>query len=225
MRSVPRRDFHSQSKQESTIDEEGHKDPTKAPSGTWKPQLHFAWDVILDQLTPGPNSFKKQASGSLQDFFKVVVDESLFSANSSPQRKYWGFQVVQKALKRVSDEDMPMIFTKNFMRSWINHLSNKDRYLHKIAQQTAAEVQAFVRDKPQSGFAIILQLTGVNGSKQFDKLTKTKTVETILASMKLEGIQSYVQYLFTQFDEFDEWVDSYSSAMYTPKSFPQVCSG
>ena len=97
-----------------------------------------------------------------------------------------------------------MVFTKNFMRSWINHLSNKDRYLHKIAQQTAAEVRAFVKDKPQSGFAIILQLTGVNGSKQFDKLTKTKTVETILASMKLEGIQSYVEYLFAQFNEFDE---------------------
>ncbi|KAF6764792.1 DNA-directed DNA polymerase [Ephemerocybe angulata] len=189
---------------ESTIDEEGHKDPTKAPSGTWKPQLHFAWDVILDQLVPGPNSTKKQATGSLQEFFKVVVDDSLFSANSSPQRKYWGFQVFQKALKRVTDEDMPMLFTKNFMRSWINHLSNRDRYLHKIAQQTVTEVQAFVKDKPQSGFAIILQLTGANGSKQFDKLTKTKTVESILASMKLEGIQSYVNYLFEQFNEFDE---------------------
>ncbi|KAJ2925203.1 hypothetical protein H1R20_g11861, partial [Candolleomyces eurysporus] len=189
---------------ESSIDEEGHKDPSKAPSGTWKPQLHFAWDVILEQLLPGPNNTKKQPKGSLQEFFKVVVDESLFSTTSSPQRKYWGFQVFQNALKRVTDETMPMLFTRNFMRSWINHLSNKDRYLHKIAQQTVTEVQAFVKDKPQLGFALILELTGVNGSQQFDKLTKTKTVESILASMTSEGIQNYVNHLFSQFNEFDE---------------------
>lgn len=26
-----------------------------------------------------------------------------------------------------------MLFTKNLMRNWISHLSNKDRYLHKIS--------------------------------------------------------------------------------------------
>ena len=61
--------------------------------------------------------------------------ESLFASTSSPERKYWGFQVFQKALPRVSADDMPMLFTKNFMRSWINHLSNSDRYLHKAARQ------------------------------------------------------------------------------------------
>ena len=61
--------------------------------------------------------------------------ESLFASTASPERKYWGFQVFQKALPRVSADDMPMLFTKNFMRSWINHLSNSDRYLHKAARQ------------------------------------------------------------------------------------------
>jgi DNA polymerase phi len=67
--------------------------------------------------------------------------ESLFSSTSSPERKYWGFQVFQKALQRVSQNDMPLLFTKNFMRSWINHLSQKDRYLHKIARQVVRELQ------------------------------------------------------------------------------------
>ncbi len=62
--------------------------------------------------------------------------ESLFSATSSPQRKYWGFQMFQKALNRIDEEHMPMLFTRNLMRSWINHLSNRDGYLHKMAQQT-----------------------------------------------------------------------------------------
>ena len=68
--------------------------------------------------------------------YLTLTAESLFSSTSSPQRKYWGFQVFQKALTRVTEVNMPMLFTKNFMRSWINHLSKRDRYLHKVAHQT-----------------------------------------------------------------------------------------
>ncbi|KAF8162945.1 DNA polymerase phi-domain-containing protein [Crassisporium funariophilum] len=187
---------------ESATDEDGAKDPTKAPSGTWKPQLNFAWDIILDQMLPSPNN-TKPVKGSFQDFYRVVVDESLFSSTSSPQRKYWGFQVFQKALSRITEDSMPMLFTKNFMRSWINHLSKRDRYLHKVAQQTVTEVQAVVKDKPQLGFALILQLTGVNGSQQFDRLTKTKTVESILSNLDAKGIQQYIDYLMSQINEGD----------------------
>ncbi|TFK42972.1 DNA polymerase phi-domain-containing protein [Crucibulum laeve] len=184
---------------ESTTEEDS-KDVPKAPSGSWKPQLHFVWDVLLDQLLPGPNA-SRTSKGSFQEFFRIVVDESLFSSTASPQRKYWGFQVFQKALKRVTKDSMPMLFTKNFMRSWINHLSHRDRYLHKIAQQTVTEVETFVKSNPQLGFALILQLTGVNGSQQFDKLTKTKTVENILTSLHADGIKNYIEYLFSQVDE------------------------
>lgn len=53
------------------------------------------------------------------------------------------------------------------------------------------------------GLALILQLTGVNGSRQFDKLTKTKTVENILTSMDVSGIKSYIDYLLEQVDEHE----------------------
>lgn len=59
-------------------------------------------------------------------------------------------------------------------------------------------MQSFVQNNPQLGFALILQLTGGHGSQQFDKLTKTKTVETILTSMDVAGIRSYIEYLLTQ---------------------------
>jgi DNA polymerase phi len=51
------------------------------------------------------------------------------------------------------------------------------------------------------GFTLILQLTGTNSNRQFDKLTKTKTVESILASMNAEGIETYIDYLLNQVDE------------------------
>ncbi|KAI0648248.1 DNA polymerase phi-domain-containing protein [Trametes meyenii] len=183
---------------ESDADEDQEADLPK--SGSWKPQVHFVWDMLLDQILPkGDNA--PTSKGSFPEFFRIVVDESLFASTSSPERKYWGFQVFQKALPRVSADDMPMIFTKNFMRSWINHLSNSDRYLHKAARQVVADIQNVVKGNPRIGFSLILQLTGVNGSRQFDKLTKTKTVESILTSMDEEGIQSYIGFLLKQVDD------------------------
>jgi hypothetical protein len=60
------------------------------------------------------------------------------------------------------------------------------------------DIQTFVQKQPHLGFALILQLTGVNGSQQFDKLTKSKTVESILASMDADGIKNYINHLVAQ---------------------------
>jgi len=57
-----------------------------------------------------------------------------------------------------------------------------------------------VQKDPTLGFAFVLQLTGVHGSQQFDKLTKTTTVESILTSMSAEGIKNYVAHLIGQAD-------------------------
>ncbi|KIJ16738.1 hypothetical protein PAXINDRAFT_131583 [Paxillus involutus ATCC 200175] len=178
---------------ESALDDED----SNANTGSWKPQLHFAWDIIFDRLLP-PSGSKQPTQGSFREFFRIVVDESLFSPSSSPERKYWGFQVFKKALTRVSATELPMLFTKNLMRSWINHLSNKDRYLHKISIDVAKHIQSLVQESPALGFPLILQLTGVYGSGQFDKLTRTKTVESILTVMDSTGIKSYVLSLLDQ---------------------------
>jgi len=65
----------------------------------------------------------------------------------------------------------------------------------------ATDIQSFVQKNPTLGFTLILQLTGTNGNRQFDKLTKTKTVESILASMNAEGIETYIDYLLKQVNE------------------------
>ncbi|KAG9318874.1 DNA polymerase phi-domain-containing protein [Chiua virens] len=173
---------------ESAMDEEDGSNPN---TGSWKAQLHVAWDVLFDRLLP-PSGSEHAPQGSFSEFFRIVVDESLFSSSSSPERKYWGFHVFKKALARVGANELPMLFTKNLMRSWINHLSNKDRYLHKISLDVAKHIQILVQTTPSLGFPLILQLTGVNGRGQFDKLTRTKTIESILTVMDSAGIKSYI---------------------------------
>jgi len=58
-----------------------------------------------------------------------------------------------------------------------------------------------VQRDPTIGFSFIIQLTGIHGNQQFDKLTKTKTVESILASMDVNGIQKYIEHLLEEVDE------------------------
>ena len=62
----------------------------------------------------------------------------------------------------------------------------------------AKHIQTLVQTSPSLGFPLILQLTGVNGSGQFDKLTRTKTIESILTVMDSAGIKSYVLSLLEQ---------------------------
>jgi DNA polymerase phi len=138
--------------QESELkDEEG---VSKIPGRAWRPQVHHVWDELLDDLLP-PDGGGRSPATSFQEFFRIIVDggwawrgnisqfitghtESLFSGSASNERKYWGFVVFQRALPRVKAADLPMLFTKNFMRTWINHLSHFDRYLHSFAKQIAS---------------------------------------------------------------------------------------
>ncbi|KAJ3738836.1 DNA polymerase phi-domain-containing protein, partial [Lentinula detonsa] len=189
---------------DSNNDEGSGDGPKTAAAGGWKAQLHYVWDIMLDRLLNTSNT----AKSNFPEFFRVVVDESLFSSTASPERKYWGFQVFQKALPLVAKDNIPMLFTKNFMRTWINHLSKQDRFLHKAAKQTAAEVQVFVQRNPKLGFALILQLTGAHGSQQFDKITRTKTVESIVSSMDVDDVKQYIDYLLNQSNDAQVEIDT-----------------
>jgi hypothetical protein len=64
----------------------------------------------------------------------------------------------------------------------------------------AKEIISVVQKDPTLGFAFILQLTGVHGNQQFDKLTRTKTIESILTKMSAVGIKNYISYLLEQAD-------------------------
>lgn len=175
--------------------------------------MHFVWGTVLDSYFPTDPSRNPSPAGQavFPDFFRVLVDgelsasyvgrandvsiESLFSNTSSSERKFWGFQVVERVLPILPSDLLPQIFTPNFMRCWINNLSSSDRYLHKAAGQIARSVQDIVKTNPAVGFTLLAALVGKHGRPDFDRVTKTKTVESIMGSLSVEGIVEYVQYL------------------------------
>ncbi|KAG8933987.1 DNA-directed DNA polymerase, partial [Tulasnella sp. 418] len=179
--------------------------------GHWNPQLHFVWDIIFTRyLDPSLQAYNLPDTSTIFDFYRVVVDESLFSSTSSPERKSWGFQVVQKLLGRIPNADIPLLFTQNFMRSWTNHLSGKDRYLHKEAVKVASAIQSVAASNPNVGYTLLLTLVGKD-HKQFDNLTKTKTIESILTALDVQGVQGYVDYLIKKAAEATQDSDPMST--------------
>ena len=68
------------------------------------------------------------------------------------------------------------------MRCLINQLASPDRYLHRVAERSIKAILATARSNPD-GKAPILKalLDPVNGDINFDKTTKTKTVEDLIS--------------------------------------------
>ncbi|CAE6432345.1 unnamed protein product [Rhizoctonia solani] len=170
-------------------------DVKNASGGAFKVQLHSAWTAILEAIKDG------KSKASFAEFYRVCVDESLFAATSSPERKSWGFQVFERALTLMPSEEYQYLFTPNFMRTWINHLSAPDRHLHKAAKKAASDVVKAVERNPSIGFSLVTHLQGAHGNQQFDRITRTKTVETILASTDIEGVKKYTASLVNELRE------------------------
>ena len=68
------------------------------------------------------------------------------------------------------------------MRCLINQLASPERYLHRVAERSIKAILARARSNPD-GKAPILKalLETVNGDINFDKITKTKTVEDLIS--------------------------------------------
>jgi DNA polymerase phi len=121
--------------------------------------------------------------------------DGLFSAASSEERKYWGFQVFTKVLNEAPIEFASSVFTKNFMRSLMNQLAGEDRYLHKVATKASKSIQARVSREPQFLAPAILGLMGPTGAVNFDQLTKTKTVEKLLGDVSVDALANILPFL------------------------------
>ncbi|KAF7594219.1 DNA-directed DNA polymerase [Aspergillus hancockii] len=184
-------------KESSVSDAEGGNQASNAKSsGVWNSKLHFAWDAVLSRF--GESSAKESKSKtsrlSFVDFWTEVVDNGLFAASSSEERKYWGFLLLIKVL---NESPLPLashVFTKNLVRCLINQLAVEDRYLHRMAAKAAKTIQTRVSKEPEFAAASINGLMGSAGSVNFDQVTKTKTIEKIVVEADLDSLKQIVSF-------------------------------
>ncbi|KAG0160358.1 hypothetical protein PDIDSM_7885 [Penicillium digitatum] len=163
-------------------------------SGVWNNKLHFAWDAVLSRTSTEAKEKSKKSRMTFTDFWTEVVDNGLFAAASSDERKYWGFLLFNRILNDGGPQQAAQIFTKNLMRCLTNQLAVEDRYLHRMAVKVAKAIQARVSKEPEFAAAAIRGLMGTSGTLNFDQATKTKTVEKIVSEANYEALEEIVPF-------------------------------
>ncbi|GJJ69193.1 DNA polymerase phi [Entomortierella parvispora] len=169
-------------------------------SSSWRQNLHPVWDRVL-AFYFDPSTASSTAIAPFHDFWNVVIDTSLFDSSSSHERKFWGFQIFEKVLPVLGEDQIPLVFTANFMRCFVNNLSSEDRFLNKAAKHTMAAMHAKADTNEAVRLTLITQLLDKNPN--FDKMSRSKTVETLLGGLDVSHIQHYLQYLTKAFLQQD----------------------
>ncbi|KAF9185678.1 DNA-directed DNA polymerase [Haplosporangium sp. Z 767] len=168
-------------------------------SSSWRQNLHPVWDRVLahyfNSTAPTPQI------APFNDFWNVVIDSTLFDSSSSHERKFWGFQIFEKVLPVLAEDQIPLVFTTNFMRCFVNNLSSEDRFLNKAAKHTMAAMHAKADTNEAVRLTLIIQL--LDKDPNFDRMSRSKTVETLLGGLDISHIQHYLEYLTKAFLQQD----------------------
>ncbi|KAF3906633.1 hypothetical protein ABW20_dc0109257 [Dactylellina cionopaga] len=177
-------------KESEAKDEENEK---PAQKGSWNARLSWVWDAIFEFYTGSDVSTEETAS--ISEFWQAVVNDGLFSNNSSEERKFWGFLVFNKALSAFDDKDtLTTIFSSNFMKCFINQLSAPERYLHKAAQKSLRIIKSKAEASPGVASTLLSCLLTGNGSPNLESITKTKFIEPLFCSADEQGKLDIVRF-------------------------------
>lgn len=81
------------------------------------------------------------------------------------------------------------------MRTLINQSKKEDRFLHSAALAALSSIQLRVEHDDGTALPIFVALTSKNGSVEFDRITKTKTLEQILLAADDKSLMKIVRHL------------------------------
>jgi DNA polymerase phi len=96
---------------------------------------------------------------------------------------------------RVPEPVLSALFSPNLMRTLINQSKKEDRYLHSAAVAALKSIQAKAQQEAASALPIFVMLTTTNGCVDFDRVTKTKTLEQLLLSADDSTLKKMVRHL------------------------------
>ncbi|XP_028411187.1 rDNA transcriptional regulator pol5-like [Dendronephthya gigantea] len=155
---------------------------------TSHPRVHIVWDEVLNLVLNSSRS-------DFEKFWMTVVDENLFQ--SSHERKFMGFKVLEKVLPILSSEQVAIVFSPQLMHCLFNSLGHDTNYLYPAIKQMIEGLanMIIVNGKQELIPQILKQLLGRNSNICFDAVTKTKTVENLLSKLQLQDLPSFVSWL------------------------------
>lgn len=200
---------------EEETDEDSKKKKNSKQKGTWSPRLPFVWELLVKQYSSAQpeedeeaeSTSKKRKKGSsskskkkskvdsvvesipLREFWKVVVDETMFAEKASPERKYWGFEIFILFLQNLPADQVEHLFTPNLMRCLINQSAQANRLLNKISTRALNTIIETSKADLNKVHPILESLIDESkgGTWNFDSITKSKVTDALI------GVLGYLQ--------------------------------
>ncbi|KAH9817532.1 DNA polymerase phi-domain-containing protein [Melampsora americana] len=151
---------------------------------------HFIHSIISFASSSISNGF------SVFELYAQLLENYYFTPHeSNPTRKCQGFNLLNDliASNHLTQSDKPSLLTSATTYTLMVQLAAKDRLLHKTARSVTTTILDQAKQSPSLalGFATHIRKTLPN----FDELSSTKTLETLLTFMTGEEVQSWVHEL------------------------------
>lgn len=89
----------------------------------------------------------------------------------------------------------PSIFSRNLVRCLINQIQEKDRFLNRAADKSLKVLLQTVEAHPYTLPTILSRLIGGYGSYNFDRVTKTKTIDQLLSRINETTVKEVIDTL------------------------------
>ncbi|KAG2166871.1 hypothetical protein VTO58DRAFT_103765 [Aureobasidium pullulans] len=163
--------------------------PTGNSTGAAQSSPSFAWSIILSHLYKRhkPSKKSEEKVSDFEKFWLEAVDQGLFAASASTERKSLGLQVVSMGISTAPVQLLHAVFSPNAMRCIINQRAGQDRYLHEAAKGPLSQMVTRSKSDQESIPVMLKGLLSGNGAVDFDRLTKSKTAEDLFARAKDES--------------------------------------
>ncbi|THX81943.1 hypothetical protein D6D05_04021, partial [Aureobasidium pullulans] len=163
--------------------------PTGNSTGAAQSSPSFAWSIILSHLYKRhkPSKKSEEKVSDFEKFWLEAVDQGLFAASASTERKSLGLQVVSMGISTAPVQLLHAVFSPNAMRCIINQRAGQDRYLHEAAKGPLSQMVTRSKSDQESIPVMLRGLLSGNGAVDFDRLTKSKTAEDLFARAKDES--------------------------------------
>ena len=153
-------------------------------TAVWSPKLHTAWPWLMKLFTLNNN----KVSITFEQFWTDVVDNGLFHPTATPERKFTGFLVLELALRILPTGQISLCFSKNLMATLLQAMRPpKEAYLTGLCSKIFSEVgKEYGENEHQAVEGIIVGLLQGSNFMDFDAITKTRTIASLLARTSLK---------------------------------------
>ncbi len=190
--------------------EKGASTATKTASAN--PNPSFAWDLALFEVLRRDEQSRSMGKSKLKFpqlwidivdgkisvrmyLLKLTFIENLFSANSSHERKAWGFKLLSNMMKRAPEWAVSALLSPNLTRTLTNQSKDQARFLHTAALAALRAVQARAEQDPDLALPIFEALSTKDNSIGSDRHAITNTLEQILLSTDEANIRKILRHL------------------------------